>query len=293
MAKINDTTTYPPTTPALDDHVPGTDISDTGNDANGETVTFTLEAMRDLFFKGAAQCYFQYTNATTCTLARKDGAWVQIAGALYQIPSVGVTLGTGGLSPSTLYYVYAYMSGSTLTLEASATAWAASTTAGNEGMPIKSGDNTRTLVGMLYTNGSTQFDAAMVISYWNPTRRVTRVVEGAASSTTSSSWVAIGTAVYFLWFTGFPLPQPTVMCPVSSSGAIPVYLGAYLNGSTPTATNMATAATFEALTVHGSNQSPSQGRGYFQGWGVTNSGTATYGYTAGGVFMETLVEFWG
>lgn len=48
MPKINDTTTYPNTTPVLTDHVPGTDVSDTGNDANGETVTFLLSAVRDL-----------------------------------------------------------------------------------------------------------------------------------------------------------------------------------------------------------------------------------------------------
>lgn len=48
MAKINDTTTYPNTTPALTDHVPGTDVSNVANDANGETVTFTLQAIMDL-----------------------------------------------------------------------------------------------------------------------------------------------------------------------------------------------------------------------------------------------------
>lgn len=48
MAKINDTTTYPNTTPALTDHIPGTDVSNTTNDANGETVTFTLQDILDL-----------------------------------------------------------------------------------------------------------------------------------------------------------------------------------------------------------------------------------------------------
>lgn len=43
MAKINDATAYPSTTPATDDRVIGTDISDTANDANGETVSFTME----------------------------------------------------------------------------------------------------------------------------------------------------------------------------------------------------------------------------------------------------------
>lgn len=45
MAKINDTTTFPNTTAALADHVVGTDVSDTGNDANGEVVTFTIQSM--------------------------------------------------------------------------------------------------------------------------------------------------------------------------------------------------------------------------------------------------------
>lgn len=49
MPRLNDTTTYPNTTPALTDHVPGTDVSDTTNHAGGETVTFTLQAIMDLY----------------------------------------------------------------------------------------------------------------------------------------------------------------------------------------------------------------------------------------------------
>lgn len=49
MVKINDTTTFPNTTPALTDHVPGTDVSNTTNDANGETVTFSWQAVMDMF----------------------------------------------------------------------------------------------------------------------------------------------------------------------------------------------------------------------------------------------------
>lgn len=48
MAKINDTTTFPNTNPAFDDFVIGTDVSDTGNSADGEVVTFTFDAIRDL-----------------------------------------------------------------------------------------------------------------------------------------------------------------------------------------------------------------------------------------------------
>lgn len=49
MAKINDTTTYPNTPPALDDHVIGTDVSDTANSADGESVTFKYSDVADLF----------------------------------------------------------------------------------------------------------------------------------------------------------------------------------------------------------------------------------------------------
>lgn len=48
MVKINDTTTFPITAPALDDLLLGTDRSNTGNDANGETVNFTVEEVSKL-----------------------------------------------------------------------------------------------------------------------------------------------------------------------------------------------------------------------------------------------------
>ena len=50
MARINDTTTYPNTTPALADHVIGTDVSDTTNSADGEVVTFPVKDFSGLFF---------------------------------------------------------------------------------------------------------------------------------------------------------------------------------------------------------------------------------------------------
>lgn len=291
MAKIN---TYPTVTPAIDDELLGTDVSDTGNDANGETSQFVLQALRDLFVKGLAQCYFQYTNTTTCTLVRKNGALIQIDGELHQIPAAGVTLGLGGLSPGTLYYVYAYDNAGTLTLEASPTGHAASTTAGNEGMRIKSGDDSRTLVGMIYTTGSTQFFVHWVISYWNPTRRVYSVTEGSAPTTSSTgSWVAIGTAVYFLYFSGHPIPQPTIQAPVDNTGANMSYLAAYLDGLTSVAVAAGVAATYESFIVHGSNQTPSEGLRYYRAYGIVNAGTATYGYAAGGVYMRTQVEYWG
>lgn len=42
MGRINDTVTYPNTTPALTDHVIGTDVSNTATSGDGEVVTFLL-----------------------------------------------------------------------------------------------------------------------------------------------------------------------------------------------------------------------------------------------------------
>lgn len=48
MAKINDTSVYPVTTPAAGDRLIGTDVSNTSNDASGETVNFQIDAIGDL-----------------------------------------------------------------------------------------------------------------------------------------------------------------------------------------------------------------------------------------------------
>jgi len=92
------------------------------------------------------QCRLSYTSGTALTLSRFGGAgFIQINGTAQQIPSAGVLLANTGLTAATLYYVYAYMAGATMTLEASTTTHATSS-----GIEIKSGDATRTLVGMVY-----------------------------------------------------------------------------------------------------------------------------------------------
>lgn len=114
------------------------------------------------------QCRFDYVSATQCRLSRFDGNKLFINGAWYEIPSAGVTLSNSGLSASTWYYVYAYMDGSTMTLEASATGRATDSTYGHQ---IKNGDSSRTLVGAIFTTAGSQFSksaaAMQVISWFN------------------------------------------------------------------------------------------------------------------------------
>jgi hypothetical protein len=84
-------------------------------------------------------------SGSNLLLSPYQGNQLAINGALYTIPSAGVTLAPGSVTPSTLYYIYAYMVGATMTLEAVTTGHSTDI---NTGVEIKTGDATRTLVGM-------------------------------------------------------------------------------------------------------------------------------------------------
>jgi hypothetical protein len=89
----------------------------------------TIDAALDRLLTSQMPCRFEYVNGTTCRLNRFGGEYLFINGSWEEIPSAGVDLVTASLaSNDTRYYVYAYMSGATMTLEASATAPATDST---------------------------------------------------------------------------------------------------------------------------------------------------------------------
>jgi hypothetical protein len=92
-------------------------------------------------------------GTTQIRLDPYKGNSILINGTYMTIPAVGVTLSNTGLSADTNYYIYAYSNSGTLTLEAATTAPQAHT----NGMQIKNVDATRTLVGFVRTNASSQF----------------------------------------------------------------------------------------------------------------------------------------
>lgn len=112
----------------------------------------------------ALEGYLQYTNTTTLTLLPIAGGALWINGYNYPIPA-SLTVSNSGLSANTTYYIYAYMSSGTMTLEVVATGH----TANANGIPQKTGDASRTLVGQATTAaGSAVFQAQYVgtLSYW-------------------------------------------------------------------------------------------------------------------------------
>lgn len=188
----------------------------------------------------AGQCRFYCVSATQCRLIPYQGNQLTIAGVNQTVPSAGVNLANTSLSATTIYFVYAYMNGLTMTLEASTTGHSTDATTGVE---IKTGDATRTLVGMVRATASSQFSNALnarfVISWFN--RRSAQCSNSAASTLT----------------TGQTTPQPLFAVefitwgdeglPVSFSGGVQntvslavVFMAAALDSGT----NAATPATY-------------------------------------------------
>lgn len=101
-----------------------------------------------------------------------NGNLMTVNGVTCTVPDAGVTLAPTSLSVGTLYYIYATCSaGAINALEASTTGHSTSTTAGNKGTEIKTGDDARTLVGMArIITGPAWQDAAnqrFVVSWFN------------------------------------------------------------------------------------------------------------------------------
>ncbi len=96
---------------------------------------------------------FELSSGTACTLAPVNGGLIWINGLNYQIPQTGVNFSNGSLSANTLYYAYVRIAGGVLTGDFSTTGYADA----SNGVPQKIGDATRSLVGMVYTNGAAQF----------------------------------------------------------------------------------------------------------------------------------------
>ena len=118
-----------------------------------------------------------------------------INGATCTIPSAGVSLAATGLTAGALYYIYAYMNSGTMTLEAVTTTHAT----GADGVEIKSGDATRTLVGMARPVAGPAFSAAanamFVRSWFNRTaaERRPRSLQASEISRSISIYAEVGT----------------------------------------------------------------------------------------------------
>lgn len=159
----------------------------------GFNLTLTVPAMQERF---------QLTTGTACTLIPTNGGLVWINGLNYQIPGAGVNFSSGSLSANTLYYAYIRIAGGVMTGDFSTTGYALS----SAGIPQKIGDATRTLIGMVYTNGSSQFvnqDGNLQVLSWSMRKLVrSRTQFSADRSTSSAAFAEINTEIrnsFLVW----------------------------------------------------------------------------------------------
>lgn len=173
-----------------------TTTADNATDPDGGGAGWT--GSQDLVIP-ATSAQLTFTSATVLTLTPKVGGqlWIASSGAVgfnYAVPAA-LTITNAGLLASTLYYAYAAISGGNMILELSTTGYALA----SNGMPQKSGDATRTCVGMALTNGSSQFvsqDGSLwVRSYFQRQLQRSRSQFSADRTTTSATFVELNTEI--------------------------------------------------------------------------------------------------
>ena len=147
-----------------------------------------------------------FVDATHVAFMPYNGDTIKIAGQIYQIPPGGITATNAALAANTLYYVYLWNNAGTLTIQFSGGTHATDTTAGNVGVEILSGNNSRTLIGMVATDANGQFADggvnAGVASWFNRRRKTLAIGYGNCSTTSANAtWVNLSGAsgIFVCW----------------------------------------------------------------------------------------------
>lgn len=268
------------------------------NLASSSAVTGSLAAVNGgsgLATALAPQCgYLAYSSATAITFTPKNGSWIKINGLLYEIPSAGIAggantsvfvNGSGGsnLASSTLYYVYAFNNSGTVTFDFSTTTHARSTTAGNVGTEIKSGDDTRTFLGLIYTNSSSQFadtgQTRHVASWFNPEKKLATLTYGSSRTLAGSPWTEYNSSDRISWVTIASRPVDIqIQCTTSLDAVAILYIGVGIDGTAIRPIRLyakETSANAEMNMSASNHYEASEGYHYSTIIGGVGSGTAT------------------
>lgn len=119
------------------------------------------------------QCYLAWLSTSSIVLQPFNGNQIKIAGKYYSIPAAGVAA-PAPPGASAFNYLYLWNNAGVLTIEESATGWSFDTTAGNIGTPIKTGDNSRTLIGIAATDAASHYQNMLTASWFNPVSKTAR-----------------------------------------------------------------------------------------------------------------------
>lgn len=212
---------------------------------------------------GHGRCKLSVSSTTTLLLLPYNGNGVIVNGITLQIPAGGVTYTISGLVASTVYYVYLAGTTAAPVLNLSTTAYVT----GTNGVVVKSGDATQTLVGMVYTNASTQFvDTALsrtCINWFNRRKIISDIAVQPGYTFSNTTTAEINTALrltFLCWADDVPF--------VSASGCFSMNV----QGTVTLATSVDTV---------GNQYTPSQNTTVIAGGSSGFSGHGALGLTEG------------
>lgn len=159
----------------------------------GSAVNFTLAPLvgiiftsREIVRRAFGDVYLSFSTPNLL-LSPRFGDQLFINGRNRKVPQAGVTLAATGLSTGA-YYVYASWSGSAITLSVSTTGY----TINDLGIPLMTGDATKTLVGQCLVNSGPVFidntqTQIGVLSYFNRRLKQARQLLQGNGNLTSST----------------------------------------------------------------------------------------------------------
>jgi hypothetical protein len=148
----------------------------------------------------------KFVSATQLQFAPFRGDRIKINSVIYPIPQAGIAgltntncflngVAAQSLAPNKVYFLYCFNNSGVLTADFSTTGHATSSLAGNAGIEIKSGDDTRSLIGLICTDGNTPgrfFDAPngrLVRSWIN--RQAAQLSTNLSSTTSATALTTI------------------------------------------------------------------------------------------------------
>ncbi|MDF3851347.1 hypothetical protein [Achromobacter denitrificans] len=190
------------------------------------------------------QCRLVFVSATECRLMPHNGNGLIINGRQYRIDPAGIPITNAGLPAAVAgYWVFAKDDAGGAALEL-ANAATSSYSRHTDGVAIKTGDPSRTLVGWLGTTGGGTFADTplnrLVASYFNRRRRSCREYIG--GSTTSTATIPVGNgARMFCWadetwtgllsgYSSMSAADQYYETSVRMAGALPAYVPAVAGG---------------------------------------------------------------
>lgn len=245
-----------------------------------------------------------YDTTTNLKLTRFNGTWLTIGGVPRQIPAAGADIASSAFTAGTMMSVYAAWNGTAITLEASTTG---RVTDANYGYPVKTGDASRTFLGLVMTETGIGFQDSLTKRYiLNCFNRQPIVASGVMTASRgqpggASAYIELHAEVRanFLAFANQPtmmLSEGIILFDNAPSGYNVIW-GAGLDGAGPAqaAQSIGSATASVPFLTRWPIQGISEGNHYvtISMYNPGATGAAVYGNTGDGRSGRTLVEYLG